>query len=60
MLGSYLGLHYPEANSVVLTVNMSNPAATRVYRNAGFADTGEIHEGGIAGPQLVMRMILRG
>ena len=59
-MATYLPAQYPDAKSVVLTVNMANPAATRVYRNAGFVDTGEIHEGGVAGPQLVMRMILRG
>ena len=60
LMSTYLPERYPEAESVVLTVNMANPAATRCYRNAGFVDTGEIHEGGIAGPQLVMRMPLRG
>lgn len=59
-LPGYLAAHYPEARGVVLTVNMSNPAAKACYRNGGFADTGEIYEGGQAGPQLVMRMGLEG
>jgi len=58
-LEGYLAERYPAAKSVVLTVNMSNPAALRSYRKGGFVDTGEIWEGGSAGPQLVMRMLLR-
>lgn len=59
-LDTYLPRHYPDARSVVLTVNMSNPAAKACYRKGGFTDTGEIYEGGMAGPQLVMRMPLVG
>jgi len=59
-LRPYLQARYPTARSVVLTVNMSNPAAKACYRNGGFRDTSEIYEGGIAGPQLVMRMSLVG
>ncbi|MEX0340800.1 MAG: GNAT family N-acetyltransferase [Arenibacterium sp.] len=54
----YLRRQYPEAGSVVLTVNMINRAAVRAYRKGGFVDTGDIHEGGQAGAQLVMRMQL--
>lgn len=56
----YLPAQYPEISSLVLTVNMANPVAVRVYRGGGFVDTGEIWEGGMAGPQLVMRLPLTG
>lgn len=59
-LDGYLQAQYPDIASVVLTVNMANPVAVRAYRRGGFVDTGDIYEGGSAGPQLVMRMILRG
>ncbi|MCB1343328.1 MAG: GNAT family N-acetyltransferase [Pseudooceanicola sp.] len=59
-LDAYLPARYPGIRSVVLTVNMANPAAIRTYRAGGFVDTGEIYEGGRAGPQLVMRMPLAG
>ena len=49
---------YPEARAVVLTVNMRNHAAVRTYLNCGFHDTRDIHEGGLAGPQYVMRLPL--
>ena len=58
-LPAYLPRHYPDAESLVLTVNMSNTAASRCYLKAGFVDTGEIHTGGLAGPQHVMRLTLR-
>ena len=58
--GDYLPAQYPAIPSLVLTVNMANPAAVRVYRGGGFVDTGEIWEGGMAGPQLVMRLPLKG
>lgn len=57
-LPAYLHAHYPDAPSVVLTVNMANPGAIRAYRRGGFLDTGDIYEGGQAGAQLAMRMIL--
>lgn len=59
-LDGYLQQQYPEIASIALTVNMANPVAVRAYRSAGFTDTGEIYEGGTAGPQLVMRMVLKG
>ena len=57
-LGGYLAARYPGAPSVVLTVNCADPAAVTCYRRGGFADTGEIHLGGRAGPQHIMRMPL--
>jgi RimJ/RimL family protein N-acetyltransferase len=58
-LQSYLPHRYPAALSVVLTVNLANPAAYACYRKAGFTDTGELFTGGLAGPQHIMRMALR-
>ncbi|WP_368484156.1 GNAT family N-acetyltransferase [Phaeobacter sp. HF9A] len=46
---------YRDAKAVVLTVNLRNQIAVRSYLNAGFHDTGELFEGGLAGPQHVMR-----
>lgn len=57
-LQGYLPLYYPTAPSVVLTVNLANPAAYACYRKAGFADTGELFTGGPAGSQHIMRMML--
>ena len=59
-LGPYLVRHYPGTDSVVLTVNMANPAAITCYRRSGFVETGQVYEGGGAGPQHVMRMELGG
>ncbi|MBI1219719.1 MAG: GNAT family N-acetyltransferase [Rhodobacteraceae bacterium] len=50
---------YPEAESLVLTVNERNPAARAVYLNAGFADTGALWLGGRSGPQHILRLELR-
>lgn len=58
-LHNYLPTHYPHAPSIVLSVNMTNPAAIACYLKGGFHDTGETYLKGIAGPQHVMRMPLR-
>lgn len=59
-LDGYLQQIYPEIPSIVLTVYMANRPALRTYRSGGFTDTGEIWEEGATGPQLVMRMTLKG
>ena len=51
---------FPAARSVVLSVNVRNPAARSVYLRGGFVDDGELYLGGSAGPQHVMRLDLRG
>jgi len=56
---SYLPQHYPDALSVVLTVNLANPVAYACYRKAGFIDTGDLFTGGLAGPQHILRMVLK-
>jgi RimJ/RimL family protein N-acetyltransferase len=50
---------YPEAEIVVLTVNVTNPVAMGVYRRAGFEDTGRLHLTGVHGPQHVLVLALR-
>ena len=55
---AYLPTHYPDAPSLVLSVNRANPAAIACYLNGGFCDTGEIYLQGSAGPQQVLRMAL--
>ena len=57
-MATYLAQCYPQAPSVALTVNMSNPAAIACYLKGGFSDTGDIWPKGDAGPQHVMRMAL--
>lgn len=57
-LQTYLPDLYPAAPSIVLTVNLANPAAYACYRKAGFVDTGDLFNGGLAGPQHIMRMSL--
>ena len=51
---------FPDARSVVLSVNVRNPAARSVYLRGGFVDDGELYLGGSAGPQHVMRLQLPG
>ncbi len=47
---------FPSARTVVLTVNVRNPAARSVYLHGGFVDGGELYLGGSAGPQSVLRL----
>jgi RimJ/RimL family protein N-acetyltransferase len=49
---------FPTARSLVLTVNVRNPAARAVYVRGGFVDAGELYLGGSAGPQHVLRLEL--
>ncbi|UNK48099.1 GNAT family N-acetyltransferase [Lysobacter sp. S4-A87] len=45
---------HPDRALLVLTVNCSNHAAIAAYRKAAFVDTGELFQGGSAGPQHLM------
>ncbi|MGB3312930.1 MAG: GNAT family N-acetyltransferase [Albidovulum sp.] len=58
-LSPYLARHYPGKESAVLTVNVANPAAIRCYLKGGFHDTGAVYPHGDAGPQHILRLILR-
>jgi RimJ/RimL family protein N-acetyltransferase len=49
---------FPRARTLVLTVNVRNPAARAVYVRGGFVDAGELYLGGSAGPQHVLRLHL--
>jgi GNAT superfamily N-acetyltransferase len=53
-LPAYVRERFPERRRVMLTVNVTNPAAIAVYQRAGFTDTGAIHPHGTAGPQHVL------
>jgi RimJ/RimL family protein N-acetyltransferase len=55
----YLAQAYTDYNAVYLTVNCKNPAARACYLKGGFVDTGELYLGGAAGPQHIMRAVLR-
>jgi len=57
-LKSYLVREYSTYSSIALTVNCKNPAAYNCYLGGGFEDTGELYQGGKAGPQHIMRMEL--
>jgi RimJ/RimL family protein N-acetyltransferase len=46
--------HFPGSHAVVLTVNVENAVARRVYEHAGFRRTGDLHLGGALGPQHVL------
>ncbi len=59
-LGPYVAERYPDAKTLVLTVNQVNPLARAVYLSAGFVDTGALHHGGQIGPQHILRLGLRG
>lgn len=50
---------HPERAALVLTVNTVNAPAITAYRRAGFVDTGELFQGGSAGPQHIMLSFLR-
>ncbi len=55
-LKGYIKKEYPGHSSVSLTVNCKNPNAYRCYLSGGFQNTGELYNGGLAGPQYIMRM----
>ena len=48
-----------QIEGLVLTVNCRNAPALALYRGIGFVDTGELHQGGRAGPQHLLVRKLR-
>lgn len=57
-LPDLLARHLPHARTVLLTVNVRNRVARRLYLQHGFTDNGELYLGGSAGPQYVLRLVL--
>jgi ribosomal protein S18 acetylase RimI-like enzyme len=57
-LPAFVRAHWPQATSVVLTVNVTNPPAIRTYQRAGFRDTGRMDLRGSEGPQHVLELDL--
>jgi len=53
-LPDYVREHYPQADRIALTVNVSNTTAQRAYFRAGFVDTGERYAAVPSAPQLVL------
>lgn len=58
-LDEYLSLHYGDRKSMILTVNCKNKLAYKAYLSGGFIDSGELYQGGPAGPQHVMRKFIK-
>ena len=58
-LPAYLGRHYPQAEAILLTVNLKNPAARRAYLAGGFLETGAQYMDGGFGPQHILKLPLR-
>ncbi|MEO5810897.1 MAG: GNAT family N-acetyltransferase [Rhodanobacter sp.] len=49
-----LPVRYPAARQLVLNVNTDNRVALRLYLGAGFADSGELYDGGHPGAQQLL------
>lgn len=58
-LQGYLAQRYPDAEAILLTVNLKNPAARRAYLAGGFFDTGAQYMDGGFGPQHILKLSLR-
>lgn len=57
-LRDYLSGHYPDAEAIMLTVNLRNPNARKAYLGGGFIDTGAQYMDGGAGPQHILKLPL--
>ena len=58
-LHTYLSAAYPDAEAIMLTVNLRNPGAYRAYVSGGFIDTGAQYMDGGAGPQNILKLQLK-
>jgi RimJ/RimL family protein N-acetyltransferase len=58
VLPGFVAQRLPGIRRIVLSVNVRNPVAIRTYLRAGFADTGALYHGGMAGPQHVFELWL--
>lgn len=57
-LPAFVAERLPGVRRIVLSVNVANPIAIRTYARAGFADSGRLYHGGMAGPQHVFELWL--
>ncbi|WP_322895131.1 MULTISPECIES: GNAT family N-acetyltransferase [unclassified Yoonia] len=57
-LHRYLSARYPAAEAIMLTVNLLNPGARKVYLAGGFIDTGAQYMDGGFGPQHILKLPL--
>ena len=57
-LPDFVAERLPGVRRIVLSVNTRNPVAIRTYKRAGFADSGELHHGGMSGAQHVFELWL--
>ena len=51
---AYVAGRHPDRECIILSVNVRNETAVRVYRRAGYREGAELYHGGLAGPQHVM------
>ena len=58
LLPDYARARYPDAHTLVLTVDCRNLRAQRAYERAGFRHENRLHLGGRSGPELIMRFSL--
>ena len=57
-LRDYLSGQYPLAEAIMLTVNLLNPGARKIYLAGGFVDTGAQYMDGGYGPQHILKLPL--
>lgn len=50
----YVAERHPDRERILLTVNVRNANAVRVYRRAGYRESDGLYHGGSAGPQHVL------
>ncbi|MDC0710365.1 GNAT family protein [Stigmatella sp. ncwal1] len=50
----YVAARHPGRHRILLSVNVRNAGAVRAYLRAGYVDSGDLYQGGPAGPQHVL------